>query len=73
MKRSVEPILEEKGYYYAFMGPDFNNKATIRINSDEMISIILDIELLDDFLEQLVNLVKSLPKLPQKLEEKLPF
>lgn len=73
MKRTIEPILERKGYYCSMLGPSYANKASIRINSDEMISLDLTVDLLEDFLEQLVNIVESLPQLPSKLEKKLPF
>lgn len=73
MKRTIEPILERKGYYCSMLGPSYANKASIRINSDEKISLDLTVDLLEDFLEQLVNLVESLPQLPSKLEKKLPF
>ena len=73
MKRTIEPILEDKGYYYYLLEPNQNNKARIRINSDEMISLDISVDLLENFLEKLVNIVESLPSLPQKLERKLPF
>ena len=63
MKRTIEPILEGKGYYYNLLGPDYKNKASIIINSDEVISLYLTVDLLEDFLEQLVNLVESLPQI----------
>lgn len=73
MKRTIEPILEDKGYYYYLLEPNQNNKARIRINSEEMISLDISVDLLENFLEKLVNIVESLPSLPQKLERKLPF
>ena len=68
MKRTIEPILENKGYYYYLLEPNHHNKARIRINSDEMISLDISVDLMEDFLAKLVNLVESLPSLPQKLE-----
>lgn len=63
MKRTIEPVLDRKNYHYNLIGPDYNNKANIRITSNEIISINIDVDLLEDFLEKLVAVLESLPEL----------
>ena len=61
MKRRIGPILESKSYHYDLIGPDYNNKASLRITVSEALIITLEVNLLEDFLNQVVKYVESLP------------
>ena len=62
LKRTLEPILEDKGYtsHEIFQN---NDRAQIRVKYGEAICLTMIVELLEDFLDGAVKIAQSLPTL----------
>ena len=61
IKRTIEPILDGKNFQHTLIGPEYNNKASLRIAVSDAFVITLEVNLLEDFLDQVVKYVESLP------------
>lgn len=60
LKRAVEPILKEKGYTSSSI-TSHRDTAHIRVQYDNSISMNIKVELMEDFLDSVLCIVKSLP------------
>lgn len=62
LKRTIEPMLEEKGYT-CFDITSFRETAQIRVQYDNSISMNIKVGLLEDFLDGAIRIIQSLPQL----------
>lgn len=62
LKRTIEPILEEKGYTSSCI-TSHRETAQIRVEYNNSISMNIRVELLEDFLDGAVRIIQSLPQL----------
>ena len=60
-KRNIGAILEAKGYKYRFYPPFKNNKASLTITFSDIFNMTLEVDLMEDFLDQVKRIVESLP------------
>ena len=61
LERVVSPMLDQKGYDYNLDTMVNRNKASFRIKISEALMITFEVDLLQDFLDQVVKYVESLP------------
>jgi hypothetical protein len=61
LKRTMTPILEEKGYMN-FSFSTFKETAHIDVQFNGGVSISINVELLEDFLDDTMNVLQSLPQ-----------
>ena len=61
LERVVSPMLDQKGYDYNLDTMVNRNKASLRIKISEALMITFEVDLLQDFLDQVVKYVESLP------------
>lgn len=60
LKRNIGAILEEKGYKYEVY-PPYSNKASLIITFSDIFRMTLEVDLMEDFLDQVRRVVESLP------------
>lgn len=60
LKRYIGAILEEKGYKYVIY-PSHTNKASLIITFSDIFRMTLEVDLMEDFLDQVRRVVESLP------------
>ena len=61
LERVVSPMLDQKGYDYNLDTMVNRNKASFKIKISEALMITFEVDLLQDFLDQVVKYVESLP------------
>ena len=61
LKRNIGGILEEKGYSYTVYSSAVKNKASLTITISDIFTMTLEIDLMEDFLNQVKRVVESLP------------
>ena len=61
LDRVVCPMLDQKGYDYNLDTMVNRNKASFRIKISKALMITFEVDLLQDFLDQVVKYVESLP------------
>ena len=61
LKRNIGAILEEKGYEYIVSSSGITNKASLTITFSKVFQMTLEIDLMEDFLDQVKRVVESLP------------
>ena len=71
IKRNIGAILEEKGYKYSVSSSDLTNKASIRIIYSDIFKINLEVNLMEDFFNEVESVVKALPACKVKEEPTL--
>lgn len=62
LKRTIEPMLEEKGYT-CFDITSIRETAQIKVQYDNSISMNIKVGLLEDFLDGAIRIIQSLPQL----------
>lgn len=67
LKRTMTPILEEKGYMN-FSFSTFKETAHIDVQFNGGVSISINVELLEDFLDETMNVLQSLPQFQKSTE-----
>ena len=65
LKRTLKPILEKKGYK-TFSITSYDHSARIKVEYDSCTCIVINVELLEDFLEGATKIVQSLPSAADK-------
>lgn len=60
LKRNIGAILEEKGYKYVVYA-NYSNKASLIITFSDIFTMTLEVNLMEDFLDQVRRVVESLP------------
>lgn len=61
LKRTVGPKLDEKGYEHDVTWYEHNTTARIQITINKNFHMSLEVELMEDFMEQVMRIVDSLP------------
>ena len=69
LKRNIGAILEEKGYKYVIY-PSHTNKASLIITFSDVFKMTLEVDLMEDFLDQVRRIVESLPTNEVNVEDK---
>lgn len=70
LKRNIGAILEEKGYKYDVY-PPYRNKASIIITLSDVFKMTLEVNLMEDFLNQVRRVVESLPANETNVEDEM--
>ena len=62
LKRTVRPILEKKNYEFSVMYGGDRNTAKVRIFMNDIISMSINVNLTEDFINPITKVVDSLPE-----------
>ena len=61
LRRNIGAILEEKGYEYSVSSSGIRDKASLRIVFSDVFQMTLEVDLMEDFLEQVRMVAEALP------------